>query len=309
MASEALRIANQNSGKTLFEWNLVSVDGNDVCASNGMSLKVDYGLVEMPESDYYFLFEGNLPTQNNSPKLLKKLSGVYRAGATVVGVDTGAFALMQAGLVDDTVVVHWEAAATFHERFAKIPNTDRVFHSQDRIISCAGGVATLDLMLELIKKHYGETLSIEVANALVHKPREGWQSQRVDYTTANNERSLLDRLLELMQRNLDFPLSANEIAQNLSVSQSTLERHCKLHFGYTPMQLYLGVRLQAARNFLFYEDYSIKEVALAHGFSSPAVFSRVFKNYFSQTPSKFRASLRAKQSRNRLPEIRRLYQA
>ena len=43
----------------------------------------------------------------------------------------------------------------------------------------AGGVATLDLMLALIAKHYGEALANEVANALIHAPRESPAPQRL----------------------------------------------------------------------------------------------------------------------------------
>lgn len=309
MASEALRIANQNSGRVLFEWQLISADGDDVRASNGMWLSVDCGLAQMSASDYNVLFEGNLPTQNNSPELLNHLRDAHRSGATVVGVDTGAFALAQAGLVSDTVVVHWEAAATFQERFSCLPTSDHLYQIDGTLLSCAGGIATLDLMLELIRRHCGETLASEVANALIYQPREGWHAQRTDSRELNDARSLSDRLLALMERNLDFPLSATEIATELNVSMSTLERHCRRHFGYSPMQLYLGVRLQAARNFLFYEDYSIKAVARAYGFSSQSVFSRTFKSYFGQTPSEFRKLIRDKQNRTRLPEIRRLYSA
>ena len=147
-------------------------------------------------------------------------------------------------------------------------------------MSCAGGIATLDLMLELIKHHAGEALASEVANALVYQSREGGQLQRADNREPGKAKPLSERLLELMEKNLDFPLTATEIAEKLSVSKSTLERYCSRHFGHTPMQLYLGIRLQGARNFLFYADYSIEEVALTFGFSCPAVFSRTFKKLF-----------------------------
>ena len=312
LASEALRIANQNSGKTLFYWSLVSSNGEAIRASNGMWLDVDYSLKKMPEADYYFVFEGNLPTQNNSPELLSKLREARRSGATVGGIDTGAFALVQAGMNrEDSIVVHWEAAATFHERFPQLQTSDELYHINGNLLTCAGGVATLDLMLALIRQLYSDTLAIEVANALVHQIRPSEQTQRIDTdsTTTLHKQSLSEKLLTLMENNLDFPLTTAQIAEQLGVSSRTLERHCKRHFGYTPMRLYLGVRLQAARNFLFYEDYSIKDVALAYGFSSPAIFSRTFKVYFGQTPTAFRASIRNLQSQTqtRLPEIRRLY--
>ena len=72
------------------------------------------------------------------------------------------------------------------------------------------------------------------------------------------------------------------------------------------MRFYRHIRLQAALNFLFYEEFSIKDVAIACGFSYPAVFSRVFKEQFGQTPSDFRAKLREDQNLAVRPEIRRL---
>ena len=309
LATEALRIANQNSGRQLFEWHLVSMDGNDVRASNGMWLSVDRQLADVTATDYCFIFEGNLPTQNNSPLLLSKLRELHRHGTTLVGIDTGAFVLTQADVSNDSVVVHWEAVSTYQERFSKLPIGDHLYQMDGRVISCAGGVATLDLMLELIKRHYDESLSVEVANELVHSTRDARQQQRAQSSHLNESRSFSDRLVALLEKYLDFPLTSAEIASRLSVSVSTLERHCHRHFSRSPMQLYLGLRLQGARNYLFYEDSSIKEVAIAFGFSSPGVFSRTFKRYFGQTPRQFRQTIRQQQTGTRLPEISRLYNA
>ena len=72
------------------------------------------------------------------------------------------------------------------------------------------------------------------------------------------------------------------------------------------MRLYLRIRLQAARNFLFYEEFSNNDAALACGFSYPTVFARSFKQQFGETPRSFRNNWRKKQSQTYLPEIRRL---
>ena len=73
--------------------------------------------------------------------------------------------------------------------------------------------------------------------------------------------------------------------------------------------VYRDIRLQAARNFLFYEEYSIKDVAVACGFSYPAVFSRAFKAQYGQTPRTFRSVMRARQNEGVRPELRRLISA
>lgn len=307
LASEALRIANQNSGMTLFEWHYASADGAPVRASNGMWMEVDFALGNLPRTDYFFLFEGNLPTQRNSPKLLAKLRAAARYGTVIAAIDTGAFALAQAGLLGDReVVLHWEAVPAFHERFPDNPIRDALYKNDETALLCAGGVATLDLVLDLIGRLHDEALANEVANALVHTRRPADRPQRLDEKLAPSERSLSARIIDLMERHLDFPLSPDDIAARLQISVRSLERYCQRHFRETPMQLYLLIRLQAARNFLFYEDMSLKDISIACGFSYPSVFSRAFKEHFGQTPSGFRKTIRGQQDQSLRPEIRRL---
>lgn len=70
--------------------------------------------------------------------------------------------------------------------------------------------------------------------------------------------------------------------------ERSLVRLSRPRFGVTPVRLYLRIRLQAARSMLFYEEFSIGEVAIACGFSYPSVFSRAFKQQFDKTPQTFR---------------------
>lgn len=319
MCSEALRIANQNSGRDLFRWRFLSEDGLPVRSSNGMWMSVDGALAaDMPADPgrtYLLIFASNLPTQRNSPHLLGVLRALARFGANLGAIDTGAFALAQAGLIGGReAVLHWEAAAAFRERFPKSRQRGQLFLIDDRRLYSAGGVAALDLMLEVIGRLYGSALASEVANALVHSPRPAATPQRPDSSPAraSDGRSspqpgnLATRLVALMEGNLDFALSLNELANRLKTSPRSLTRLCRRHFGVTPMRLYLRIRLQAARNMLFYEEFSIGEVAIACGFSYGSVFSRAFRQQFRQTPQAFRAELRRKQDQTLRPEIRRL---
>ena len=111
LASEALRIANQNTGRNFFDWVYVSENGDPVRATNGMWLDADCSIGEMPKADIYLVFEGNLPTQRNSRKFLGRIRTAARHGGIVGGVDTGIFALAKAGVVgteeDKEVVLHW----------------------------------------------------------------------------------------------------------------------------------------------------------------------------------------------------------
>lgn len=310
LAIDALRIANQNSGRELYRWVLVSETGSAVRASNGMCLDADCSFETMPVGTHYMVFEGNLPTQHNSSKLLNHLRAAARFGAVVGSADTGAFALAQAGLIGTAeipeVVLHWEAARTFQELFQSSLVEDRLFRIGNGRAQSAGGIATLDMMLELIAGISGEALANEVANAMVHTRRPATVAQRGDAAPRTETTTLAARLITKMEQNLDFPLTLDALARELAVSPRTLTRLCQRTFGESPMRLYLRIRIQAARNFLFYEEFSIGDVAIACGFSYPAVFSRSFKRQYGQTPREFREHLRRNQYSSLRPEIRRL---
>lgn len=308
LATEALRIANQNSGQELFEWSFVSETGEPVRASNGMWVEAAHGLADLPRCDFLVLIEGNLPTQNISPAMLAALRSAYRHGAMIIGGDTGAFAIAAAGLVGSReLVVHWEAASSYLEHYPEAEIRNRIYLIDRQLAFCAGGVAMLDLMLELIGGLRGAVLAREVANALIHTPREGTHVQRTDDEPSDQaEPSLSRRIVALMEDNLDFPLPPKVLARQLGLSVRTLERYCLRQFNQTPTQLYLRVRLQAARNLLFYEEREIKDIAFACGFSYPSVFTRAFAAQFGQSPRAFRQSFRDRQGRIVRPEIMRM---
>lgn len=307
MATEALRIANQNSGREIFQWLMISESAQQVRASNGMWVAADHGLSDFPRCDFLIVLEGNLPTQNVSTAIRGALRHAYRHGSMIVGVDTGAFAIAAAGLIGDRdAVVHWEAAPSYVEHFPGAGTKNQIFLIDRQLAFCAGGVATLDLMLSLIGTLHDAVLAREVANALVHSPRENSHPQRTDdQETGRTNLSMSQRIVAVMEGNLDFPISPTEIADRLGISVRTLERCCKGQFNQTPGQLYLRLRLQAARNLLFYEESPIRTIAVACGFSYPSVFSRAFTAQFGQSPRAFRGTLRQRQLTIR-PEIVRM---
>ena len=309
LASEALRIANQNTGQPHFAWCLVSEDGEPVRASNGMHFPADCAIDRMPDADVVLLFEGNLPTQLNSRRLLAALRRAARHGAVVGGVDTGVFALAEAGALPSEggmeVVLHWEAVPSFRERHPLAGARDQIYLLRGQEAYCAGGVATLDMMLELIAGFRGEALANEIADALVHTRRPASTPQRGTGRSDAEAATPAHRLVRLMEANLETPLCMPELAAALGLSPRTLGRLCQRTFGQPPMRLYLGLRLQAARNFLFYDEFSVTEVAMACGFSHVAVFSRVFRARFGQSPRQFRARVRARQNLALRPELQR----
>lgn len=291
-ATEALRIANQNSGHTLFDWRFISVDGAPVRAGNGMLVTPDTSLDQPPDFSTLIVCAGNHPTQYLDRRLLNWLRRIDRHGIRIGALDTGTFALAEAGLMDGyRMTLHWEAMPLFHERYPDLNVVEQIFVIDRNRITCAGGAAATDMMLHLIALDMGTMLAQIVANGMVHERiRHGTDPQRAVLDSPMGSLDpLVLRAIRLMEGNLETPLSPAEIAEEVGLTTRRLERLFRRKLQDSPQRYYLKIRLQAARNLLFYSDVPIQNVALSCGFSGAEVFSRSFRAHFGQSPREFRS--------------------
>jgi AraC family carnitine catabolism transcriptional activator len=308
LAIEALRIANQNAGERLFSSYLISADGKPVTAGNGMVVEPDLGIADAPFLPTVIVFACNHPERNIRRSVLAWLRRLDRHGALLGAVDTGQFALAKAGLLDGvTVALHWEAAPLFRDHYPHIEVRDALFAIDRNRITCAGGIATLDMMLHIIANRHGRALAEVVANGFVHgRIRHDGERQRVsadDALGVVNHR--LAAIVQTMEAHLETPLSTEALAAKAGISVRQIERLMRETLGETPSRYYLKLRLQAARNHLFYGDMPIQEIAQASGFSSPSVLSRAFKTHFGVSPREFRRQFSVDRLERFRPELRR----
>jgi AraC family carnitine catabolism transcriptional activator len=295
-AVESLRIANQNTGENLFRWKLTGTGAPIVRASADMTLSVDGSIVDQAIPDMVLIFAGNEPTQGLWPKLLYWLKAAGRAGCFIVGVDTGVFAMAEAGLLDDHIVtLHWEAMPLFRDCYPDIQTTEKLYVTDGNIITCAGGMAVLDMMLEIIRIRHGDILAYVVADGFVYSHwRKANNSQRtrgaatVPREAAAASGDMISAILRTMEENLAPPLTPAELAGRFNMSRRTLERLFRKYVGDSVGRYYMRLRIDMSRDFLFYSDMDVTSVAMACGFSSQSHFSRAFQNIIGITPTKFR---------------------
>jgi AraC family carnitine catabolism transcriptional activator len=305
-AIEALRVANQNKGRKLYSWHLFSVDGKPVKAGNGMAVPVEAAIADVPWFPTVFVCAGNHPTHHIGKRLLNWLRRLARHGAVLGAIDTGAFALAEAGLLDGyRVTLHWESVTTFRDQHPDIDVSEQLYVIDRDRVTCAGGVAALDLMLHLIARRHGPGLAQIVANGFVsQRIRRDAEPQRLSAQhISGDSRSPFTRILHEMEENLETPLTARQLAQRAGISVRALGRILRDRVGESPMRYYLKVRLQAARNALFYSDIPIRDVAASCGFSCPEVFSRSFRGHFGLSPREFRQQFTREQLRRFRPEL------
>jgi transcriptional regulator GlxA family with amidase domain len=290
-AVEPLRVANRLAGAELYRWEIVSLEGASIAASNGMSLVADRNLGQLGRSPSRYrtvvVGAGFEPEQGYDRRIRDWLRRLDRNGVELGAMDTGSFVLARAGLLDGyRATTHWEVLDSFREQFPKVEAEGGLFAIDRNRLTCAGGTAALDMMLHVISRRHGHRLATAVSEQFIHaRIRDPQDRQRMEPAARQGvSHAGLGRAIALMEKNLEEPLDAGRMARAAGLSQRQLERLFRLHLNTTPQRYYLDLRLQRARALLQYSEMPVVEVAVACGFGSAAHFSRSYHAWAGRSP-------------------------
>jgi AraC family carnitine catabolism transcriptional activator len=293
-AIEPLRIANRLTGQQLYSWMLVTEDGSSVPASNGMSLLTDMAMNDVDSVSKLIVCSSFNPENYNSKAGFNWLQKFSRKGIVIGALDTGCHILARAGLLDGyQVTMHWEAVPAFKEEFPNIVVLDKLYEIDRNRISCAGGIAALDMILHIIGSIYGRELALSVSEQCINKKiRDESEQQREKLSSRlGTHNAKLLKIVEVMSDNLEHPLSSQELAAYVHVSVRQLERLFKQHLEGTPSGYYLKLRLECSRQLLQQSAMNIMEISIACGFNSPSHFSRAYRSHYGVSPKSDRIIL------------------
>ncbi|MFA9461319.1 GlxA family transcriptional regulator [Thiohalorhabdus sp. Cl-TMA] len=298
-AVDALRMANQLTGRCLFNWYAITSDGSAVEASNGFRLIPEYSLEDAPNVPVVLVCGGTGIERATDRRLTSWLRRLASGGTVLGGICTGSHLLAAAGLLDGyRCTVHWEYIPGMRENFPRADISREVFVVDRNRITCAGGSAPLDLMLHLIAKRHGRELAASISEEFVGEHMRGPQQMQpipMQQRLATSHPKLLEAVA-LMETNIEEPIDLDELAGYVGLSRRQLERLSRKYLGCPPTRYYLELRLARARRLLVQTALPIHEVALACGFVSAPHFSKCYRDFFGQPPSADR--------RRRNPETR-----
>ncbi len=298
-ALESLRIANRMAGKELYSWHLVGESGDTVSCSAGTAFKLDEGLPDLQRDDTVMLCGGIDVQQATSKPVLNWVRREARKGLKLAGLCTAAYSLAKAGLLDGKrATIHWENQDSFSEEFQEVELTKSVFVIDGNRMTTAGGTSSIDLMLKLIADDHGEELANAVADQLIYSSiRTDQDTQRLSVPTRIGVRHpKLSQVIQMMEANIEEPISPSLLAKEVAMSTRQLERLFRRYLNRSPKRYYMELRLQKARNLLMQTDMSVINVALACGFASPSHFSKCYRAHYDTTPYRERGSHAARLS-------------
>jgi transcriptional regulator GlxA family with amidase domain len=292
-AIEPLRIANRVIGRAAYTWKLAGENGVESTCSNGASFKLDMGLDEIEREDTVLVCGGIDVQQATTKPILNWLRREARRGVPIGGLCTASYTLAKAGLLDGKrATIHWENQDSFLEEFEDVRLTKSVFVIDGNRMSTAGGTASIDMMLKIIAADHGEEVANTVADQLIYSSiRTDQDTQRLSIPTRIGVRHpKLSQVIQMMEGNIEDPISPADLAEEVGMSTRQLERLFRRYLNRSPKRYYMELRLQKARNLLMQTDMSVINVALACGFASPSHFSKCYRAHYRTTPYRERGS-------------------
>ena len=285
-AIDQMRMANRLSGKQLYEWEILSESEKPVHASTEMSV----ASIEMKKSgelDAVFVCGGtNIETKVSRPVIVW-LREQAKKRLSLGAICTGTYILAEAGLLRDyRCTIHWENMIGLRERFPELIISPDLFEIDRDRYTCAGGSASMDMMVYLIAQKHGWGLATDIAEEfLVERIRGRNDRQRLPLRLQlGASQPKLAEAVAFMEANIEELISLDEIAGHVGLSRRQLERLFQKYLHCVPTRYYMRLRLMHARQLLLQTSMPIVDIAFASGFVSTPHFSKCYREYFGIPP-------------------------
>ncbi|GHC51451.1 helix-turn-helix domain-containing protein [Streptomyces flavofungini] len=268
---------------------------DDAATGAGFSLRTPYGLDDLVGADTVIVpsvpdacLEEGAPLP---PGLVDALRRAHAAGARMVSLCNGAFALAAAGLLDGRrATAHWQHTAQLAARHPRVRVDDSVLYVDDGdVLTSAGLTAGLDLCLHLVRRDLGAHVANQLARRMVvpaHRP--GGQAQFIDLSVPATDDAGLSPVLEWARERLDQPLTVTDLARRAAMSPRTFYRRLQAATGTTPLQWLLNQRLARAQSLLESTGLPIEKVGELSGLGTANNLRHHFLKQVGVSPSDYR---------------------
>ena len=286
-AVEPLRMANRMRGEPLYRWRIVSAGGAAVASSNGLFVQVDGDLGSAENADLVVVCAGERVQNHVDKTCIAWLRRLAQRRIPLGAICTGAYLLARADLLGGyRCTIHWENLASLREEYPDITVTAELFEIDRDRYTCSGGIAPLDMMLNLIEAEHGSPLAVAISEEFICERIRGKNDRQripLKHRLGTSQPKLVDTI-SLMEANLEEPMSLDELSRHVGLSRRQLERLFQKHVHCVPTRYYLELRLARARQLLLQTTRPIVDIAFACGFVSAPHFSKCYRDHYGIPP-------------------------
>jgi len=211
-------------------------------------------------------------TERIERRVTKWLTLAAESGAHIASVCTGAFALGEAGLLDDRrCTTHWSRTKELARRFRKARVLeDRLFVTDGNITTSAGIASGIDMALALIEQMDGPLVAAEVAREMVvYLRRDGSQEQESVYLDFRTHlHPGVHRVQDWIVRNPARHATLLDLADIAGMSSRSLTRTFRRATGISVHEFSTRVRVELAKTLLNEPSLTMEAIAGRAGLSA-----------------------------------------
>ena len=277
--------ANRVKSACNFHYRTIAVNENTK-SNEDILVNIDTVLPYQHALDYLFIIASKDAATYADKTCLNFIRQQAAIGCHIAGITSGTWLMAKAGLLkQQPATVHWMDLIALKETYPQVEVLRDRFLVAEKISTCAGGSATIDLAMNLIGRHLSNVQTMAIEARLIHKSHS---DAKLQPAIMQLPKTGIDRriheTIELMNEHISQPLNMGTICQRLKVNQRTLEALFKRQLQITPKHCYLHIRLSQAKNLLRTKVLPITDIALAVGFSTPSTFSTAYKKWAGYSP-------------------------
>lgn len=294
LVQDVFRIANRLSQTLSFSLQCYTSSGGEIVEGlGGLLVKAKpVSSISADIPDHFIVLGGpGLQNKNNFEKPRFWVRHFERKGCRILLLSDAALEWKRYHPNDIDVTTHWEDQQWMRD-INQTGCTPLPLYSQNkRLTSAAGMIATADVILSTIVAPLSVVLAQGVSHVLLMPTI---RAHDVDQPRSENDIALLQqaglgRVIQLMEDNLETPLSIALLAERSGCSIRQLERRFQNVVNCGPNSFYRSLRLKRGKALLEHTAMSITEIAISLGFSSNSSFSRLYAREYDITPSRARA--------------------
>lgn len=292
----------------IFDWQVVSPDGQPVITTSRLLLPVDGSIDSIGPTDMLIVPGSDFQNSKSYLALNDKLSQqcgsqirkLRSAGTQITACCGGPFLLASCGAIqDEPVTIAWWLADLFARTFPNISlEVDQLLIDQNNLIT-GGAAAYLDMGLYIVEKQADRFLMLECARLLL---ADSNRSSQMPYIYLQQQIQHSDDLVLQAQgffrTNLSQEFSLDEVANRLNVSQRTLIRRFKQALKQRPIEYLQDLRVETAKRLLETSGMPLDEIIGHVGYRDISSFRRLFKQRTDLTPRQYRQRFGQNKSMN-----------
>ncbi len=290
---EPMRAVNRIIGRSLFDWNITTLNGDSINLSCGIKIAADERFSSHLKGDLLLLMAGLNYGHHVTKSDFKVIRHTAKNHISIAGIEAGAWLLAHTGLLNNKrATTHWEDLEDFTETFPLINVVDDRCVIDGNFFTTGGSIPTIDLMLSLIQARYGYPIAIEASAIFIYENSNHHSDKQhiVSISSILKKSDLVAKAISTMEQHLDEPLTVVDIANRLNVSTRKLEKDFLKAIEKTPGNYYRELRARSACRMIVNTSLDIREIAVRTGFTSLPSFSRCFKRIYKLSPIQYRQS-------------------